>query len=421
MLFRSPNAVAEVREAVDFLRYYAEQARATFDENVEPLGPVVCISPWNFPLAIFTGEVAAALVAGNTVLAKPAEETPLIAAQIVDILYKAGIPEKVLQLLPGDGSIGAALVGAPEVCGVIFTGSTEVAKLIQAQLAERTLPDGSPLRLIAETGGQNAMVVDSSALPEQVVRDVIASAFDSAGQRCSALRILCVQEEIADELLSMLKGAIAELKIGPTDELCVDVGPVRTSTAFKNITAQVDKLRQDLERAHKRIDELERLVDLDPLVPVSNRRAFVREVSRSISFAERYGTKSSLVFFDMNDMKHINDNHGHAAGDKAILHVAECLRAGVRDLDVVGRLGGDEFGVLLAQTGEESAAVKANELSDLIEAKPIVYNGTEIIVHVAHGAYTFGPGQDPAEALAQADEQMYRNKKARKAQAAKSE
>ncbi len=240
-----PNAVAEVREAVDFLRYYAEQARATFDENVEPLGPVVCISPWNFPLAIFTGEVAAALVAGNTVLAKPAEETPLIAAQIVDILYKAGIPETVLQLLPGDGSIGAALVGAPEVCGVIFTGSTEVAKLIQAQLAERTLPDGSPLRLIAETGGQNAMVVDSSALPEQVVRDVIASAFDSAGQRCSALRILCVQEEIADELLSMLKGAIAELKIGPTDELCVDVGPVITSTACKTITAHVEKMRQD--------------------------------------------------------------------------------------------------------------------------------------------------------------------------------
>jgi len=239
-----PNAIAEVREAVDFLRYYAEQARATFDENVEPLGPVVCISPWNFPLAIFTGEVAAALVAGNTVLAKPAEETPLIAAQLVTILYEAGIPEAVVQLVPGDGSIGAALVGAPEVCGVIFTGSTEVAKLIQAQLAERTLPDGSPLRLVAETGGQNAMVVDSSALPEQVVRDVIASAFDSAGQRCSALRILCVQEDIADELLSMLKGALAELKIGPTDELSVDVGPVITRTACETITTHIEKMRK---------------------------------------------------------------------------------------------------------------------------------------------------------------------------------
>ncbi|WP_417622477.1 trifunctional transcriptional regulator/proline dehydrogenase/L-glutamate gamma-semialdehyde dehydrogenase [Parasphingorhabdus sp.] len=239
-----PNAIAEVREAVDFLRYYAEQARATFDADVEPLGPIVCISPWNFPLAIFTGEVAAALVAGNSVLAKPAEETPLIAAQLVAILHEAGIPEKVVQIVPGDGSIGAALVGAPEICGVIFTGSTEVAKLIQRQLAERTLPDGSPLRLIAETGGQNAMVVDSSALPEQVVRDVIASAFDSAGQRCSALRILCVQDDIADELLSMLKGALAELRTGPTDKLCVDVGPVITRSASETITAHIERMRK---------------------------------------------------------------------------------------------------------------------------------------------------------------------------------
>ncbi|MEO1169499.1 MAG: trifunctional transcriptional regulator/proline dehydrogenase/L-glutamate gamma-semialdehyde dehydrogenase [Pseudomonadota bacterium] len=239
-----PNAIAEVREAVDFLRYYAEQARATFDPDVEPLGPIVCISPWNFPLAIFTGEVAAALVAGNTVLAKPAEETPLIAAQAVDILHEAGIPEEVLQLVPGDGAIGAALVGAPETCGVIFTGSTEVAKLIQRQLAERTLPDGSPLRLIAETGGQNAMLVDSSALPEQVVRDVIASAFDSAGQRCSALRILCVQDDIADDLLTMLKGAMAELRVGPTDELRVDVGPVITRSARQTIETHVDRMRE---------------------------------------------------------------------------------------------------------------------------------------------------------------------------------
>lgn len=238
-----PNAIAEVREAVDFLRYYAEQARATFDENVEPLGPVVCISPWNFPLAIFTGEVAAALVAGNTVLAKPAEETPLIAAQLVTILYQAGIPEAVLQLVPGDGKIGAALVGAPEVCGVIFTGSTEVAKLIQGQLAERTLPDGSPLRLIAETGGQNAMLVDSSALPEQVVRDVVASAFDSAGQRCSALRILCVQDDIADQLLAMLKGAVTELRTGPTDALCIDVGPVITRAARETINTHIGRMR----------------------------------------------------------------------------------------------------------------------------------------------------------------------------------
>ncbi|MEM8696405.1 MAG: bifunctional proline dehydrogenase/L-glutamate gamma-semialdehyde dehydrogenase PutA [Pseudomonadota bacterium] len=238
-----PNAVAEVREAVDFLRYYARQARATLDADVEPLGSMVCISPWNFPLAIFIGQVAAALVAGDTVLAKPAEETPLIAAQAVGILHEAGIPEDVLQLVPGDGAIGAALVGAPEISGVIFTGSTEVAKLIQRQLAERTLPDGSPLRLIAETGGQNAMLVDSSALPEQVVRDVIASAFDSAGQRCSALRILCVQEDIADEVLAMLKGAMAELRVGSTDELRVDVGPVITGLARATIQTHIECMR----------------------------------------------------------------------------------------------------------------------------------------------------------------------------------
>ncbi len=236
------NAIAEVREAVDFLRYYAKEARAGL-ANTESVGPMVCISPWNFPLAIFTGQVAAALVAGNPVLAKPAEETPLIAAQAVAILHEAGIPEEVLQLVTGAGEIGAALVAAPQTCGVIFTGSTEVAKLIQRQLAERTLGDGSPIPLIAETGGQNAMIVDSSALPEQVIRDVIASAFDSAGQRCSALRILCVQEDIADELLEMLHGALAELHVGSTDALRVDVGPVISDDAQRTINAHIDAMR----------------------------------------------------------------------------------------------------------------------------------------------------------------------------------
>jgi len=238
-----PNAVGEVREAVDFLRYYAQQARQTLGEEAKPIGPVACISPWNFPLAIFTGQIAAALVSGNPVIAKPAEETPLIAAQAVAVLHEAGIPEDVLQLLPGDGAIGAALVGAGEVCGVIFTGSTEVARLIAGQLAGRVLDDGSPLPLIAETGGQNAMVVDSSALPEQVVRDVLASAFDSAGQRCSALRVLCVQEELADELLAMLRGAMAELDVGPPDRLCCDVGPVISAEARGTIAAHIDAMR----------------------------------------------------------------------------------------------------------------------------------------------------------------------------------
>jgi RHH-type proline utilization regulon transcriptional repressor/proline dehydrogenase/delta 1-pyrroline-5-carboxylate dehydrogenase len=236
------NAIAEVREAVDFLRYYAVQARA-LGADIRPLGPVVCISPWNFPLAIFTGQVAAALVAGNPVLAKPAEETPLIAAEAVRLLHAAGIPADALQLMPGDGAIGAALVGAPETAGVMFTGSTEVARLIQKQLAERLSPDGKPIALIAETGGQNAMIVDSSALAEQVVADVIASAFDSAGQRCSALRILCLQEEIADRTLAMLKGALAELRIGNTERLAVDIGPVITAEAKAGIEKYIEAMR----------------------------------------------------------------------------------------------------------------------------------------------------------------------------------
>ena len=224
------NAVSEVREAVDFLRYYADAA-----SDQAPLGPVLCISPWNFPLAIFVGQVAAALAAGNTVLAKPAEETPLIAAEAVRLLHAAGIPAEVLQIIPGDGTIGAALVAAPQVAGVLFTGSTEVGRMIQHQLALRLPHNGRPIPLVAETGGQNAMVVDSSALPEQVVADCITSAFDSAGQRCSALRVLCLQEDVAETILAMLKGAMAELRLGPTDVLAHDVGPVISAEARLNI------------------------------------------------------------------------------------------------------------------------------------------------------------------------------------------
>lgn len=239
----APNAISEVREAIDFLRYYAEQARAKIADAGTPLGPVVCISPWNFPLAIFIGQVAAALVAGNPVLAKPAEETPLVAAEGVRILHEAGVPHHALQFLPGDGAIGAALVAEPETAAVMFTGSTEVARLIQAQLSHRLSRYGKPVPLIAETGGQNAMIVDSSALAEQVVADVIASAFDSAGQRCSALRILCLQEEIADRTLTMLKGALNELSVGPTDRLNVDIGPVITAEAKANIERHIDYMR----------------------------------------------------------------------------------------------------------------------------------------------------------------------------------
>jgi RHH-type proline utilization regulon transcriptional repressor/proline dehydrogenase/delta 1-pyrroline-5-carboxylate dehydrogenase len=236
------NAVGEVREAVDFLRYYAAQARTTLDADHEPLGAVVCISPWNFPLAIFTGQIAAALVTGNAVLAKPAEETPLIAAEMVRLLHEAGVPREVLQFVPGDGRVGAALVAAPEVAGVMFTGSTEVAKLIQRELAGHMSPHGAPIPLVAETGGQNAMVVDSSALAEQVTADVIASAFDSAGQRCSALRVLCLQEDIADRQLAMLRGALEELSVGNPQRLACDIGPVISEEARAGIESYVARM-----------------------------------------------------------------------------------------------------------------------------------------------------------------------------------
>ncbi len=235
------NAIAEVREAIDFLRYYATQAPVL--AGSQPRGVALCISPWNFPLAIFTGQVAAALMAGNPVLAKPAEETPLIASEAVRILHEAGIPDDALIFLPGDGAIGAALVAAPEVTAVLFTGSTEVGRLIQRQLATRLSAQGRPIPLIAETGGQNAMIVDSSALAEQVVADVIASAFDSAGQRCSALRVLCLQEDVADHILTMLKGALAELQVGPTDQLSADIGPVITAEARDAIEFHIADLR----------------------------------------------------------------------------------------------------------------------------------------------------------------------------------
>ncbi|CBA29805.1 trifunctional transcriptional regulator/proline dehydrogenase/L-glutamate gamma-semialdehyde dehydrogenase [Cronobacter turicensis] len=239
------NAIAEVREAVDFLRYYAGQVRDDFDnETHRPLGPVVCISPWNFPLAIFTGQVAAALAAGNSVLAKPAEQTPLIAAQGIQILLDAGVPQGVVQLLPGRGeTVGAQLTGDPRVRGVMFTGSTEVATLLQRNLADRLNPQGRPTPLIAETGGLNAMIVDSSALTEQVVVDVVASAFDSAGQRCSALRVLCLQEEIADHTLTMLKGAMAECRMGNPGRLTTDIGPVIDAEAKAGIERHIQTMR----------------------------------------------------------------------------------------------------------------------------------------------------------------------------------
>ena len=234
------DAVSEVREAVDFLRYYAGQgANAERDTNAR--GVIACISPWNFPLAIFTGQIAAALVTGNTVVAKPAEQTPLIAARAVALLYQAGIPKDVLQLLPGDGSVGAALTADPRIAGVCFTGSMDVARLIERQIAATAEPD---TMLIAETGGLNAMIIDSTALPEQAVRDILASAFQSAGQRCSALRILYIQKDVEQKTLEMLKGALAMLRIGDPWLISTDVGPViddEARGALKAYCAEMEK------------------------------------------------------------------------------------------------------------------------------------------------------------------------------------
>ena len=247
------NAVAEVREAVDFLRYYAQQVRAGFANTTHrALGPVVCISPWNFPLAIFTGQVAAALAAGNTVLAKPAEQTPLVAAMAVRALWAAGVPRAALQLLPGRGEVvGAALVADARIRGVLFTGSTQVARALQRSLAGRVDERGRAIPLIAETGGQNPMIVDSSALAEQVAADVLASAFDSAGQRCSALRVLCVQHDAADRVLDMLLGAMAELRVGDPGRLCTDVGPVIDGQAQAHIARHVEAMRAKGHRVHQ--------------------------------------------------------------------------------------------------------------------------------------------------------------------------
>lgn len=252
-----PDAVAELREAVDFCRYYAAKARQLLDVPTTMVGPtgernrlylhgrgpMVCISPWNFPLAIFTGQVVAALVAGNPVMAKPADQTPLIAALAIHLMHEAGIPKDVIQFLPCRGSvIGEHLLPDPRVQGVIFTGSTETARRIYRTLAAS---DGVIAPLIAETGGQNAMIVDSSALPEQVVADVITSAFGSAGQRCSALRVLFVQEDIAPKVLTMLKGAMAELTVGDPARLSTDIGPVIGIEARKLLSAHVERMQAE--------------------------------------------------------------------------------------------------------------------------------------------------------------------------------
>ncbi|KZB62658.1 bifunctional proline dehydrogenase/L-glutamate gamma-semialdehyde dehydrogenase PutA [Thalassospira sp. MCCC 1A02491] len=244
------DGVAEVREAVDFCRYYANRAEETFREGtvLEGRGVFVCISPWNFPLAIFLGQVTAALAAGNAVIAKPAEQTSLVAARAAELILEAGIPGAAFNLLPGPGRvIGNQLINDPRIAGVAFTGSTETAQVINQALAKRP---GVPLPLIAETGGQNAMIVDSTALPEQVVQDAIISGFQSAGQRCSALRVLFVQEDIADKLCHMLVGAMKELRVGDPKFLDIDVGPVIDEKSRKTLEAHAERMKKEAKLLH---------------------------------------------------------------------------------------------------------------------------------------------------------------------------
>jgi len=330
------NGIAEVREAVDFLRFYAAQARSDFSADThKPLGPMVCISPWNFPLAIFVGQVAAALAAGNPVLAKPAEQTPLIAAEAVRLLWWAGVPRAAVQLLPGRGeTVGAALVGDARVQGVMFTGSTEVARILQKTLAQRLGADGRPVPLIAETGGQNAMIVDSSALVEQVVIDVVASAFDSAGQRCSALRVLCVQEEVADRVIEMLKGAMAESRIGNPAQLAVDVGPVIDVEAREGIEHHIAAMRQRGRKVFRQARDIgdatlygtfvtPTLIELDSLAELQ------REVFGPVLHLVRYRRRDlGALIGQINNTGYGLTLGVHTRIDETIAQVVEAAKAG---------------------------------------------------------------------------------------------
>ena len=305
-----PDAMADVREAVDFCRYYAQQARERFgplelksptgERNVLTLhgrGVFACISPWNFPVAIFTGQAAAALVAGNTVVAKPAGQTPLTAFRIAELILQAGIPPGAFHLLPGGSEIGRALVADPRIAGVAFTGSTETARAIQRALAEK---EGTIVPLIAETGGLNAMIVDSSALPEQVVDAVVSSAFRSAGQRCSSLRVLYLQEEIAPAVLDMLRGAMAELRIGDPADPATDVGPVIDGEARRKLLDYISDLRS---RAKLVAEASPARAAGNYVAPVAFEIGSIGEVP-----GERFGPILHVVRFAAEDLDRVIDD-----------------------------------------------------------------------------------------------------------------
>ncbi|WP_263532517.1 L-glutamate gamma-semialdehyde dehydrogenase [Paucibacter sp. TC2R-5] len=292
------DCVAEVREAVDFLRYYADQAESD-GPAMQGRGVFVCISPWNFPLAIFAGQVVAALVTGNTVAAKPAEQTPFVALKFVELLYAAGVPHDALQLLHGAGeTVGAGLVAAEQTAGVCFTGSTQVAQIINRTLAAK---EGQVVPLIAETGGLNAMLVDSTALPEQVIDAVVQSAFRSAGQRCSALRLLCVHESIADGVIEMLSGALQELWVGRPADLATDVGPVIDEEAFENVAKNIERLKREAKLiaeapVHDAMPRLIRPVAFE----LSSISALRQEIFGPVLHVVRWGGEPDAVIEQIN-------------------------------------------------------------------------------------------------------------------------
>ena len=338
------DAVSEVREAVDFLRYYADEAERVMSPISLPgptgetnelrliaRGPWVCISPWNFPLAIFAGQVAAALATGNTVLAKPAEQTPGVAQAMVALLHKAGVPIGALQLLHGGGeTVGAALVAALGVAGVVFTGSTQVAKIINRALAAK---DGPIVPLIAETGGINAMLVDSTALPEQVADAVVQSAFRSAGQRCSALRLLCVHESIADGVIEMIQGAAAELRVGDTADLATDLGCVIDSEASQNIEKHVKRLNS----------ESKSLID-----GVLNASLAINNIANNIA----NNIQSNLIPPQAFELKAISD-----MGDEIFGPVLHIVRWGGDPAEVIAQINALGYGLTLGiQTRIDSRA-----------------------------------------------------------------
>ena len=329
-----PNAIAEVREAVDFLRYYAVQVAATFDNaSHRPLGVVLCISPWNFPLAIFAGQVAAALASGNCALAKPAEQTPLVASVMVNILHEAGVPADAVQLLPGTGeTVGAALVAHRHVAGVMFTGSTDVSRLIARTLARRLSPQGRCIPLIAETGGQNALVADSSALAEQLVGDVLASSFDSAGQRCSALRLLCLQEEGADRVIEMIRQAMREWVMGNPDRMHTDVGPVIDDEA----RAQIEQHIATMEAAGQRVTRMARDETagqghfvMPALIEIDSIQRLQREVFGPVLHVLRYRREQLGEVLDALNATGYGLTFGvHSRIDETIAQVTHKVQAG---------------------------------------------------------------------------------------------